>query len=141
LSAEKTEEGSLVGEGRILLVDDEEIVRSSAGAVLRRLGYEVAFARDGLEGIELYQAARGEKRPFDAVLMDLTIPGGMGGREAVKGLKKIDPDAKVIVSSGYSSDPIMSRFREYGFDGVVAKPYTIRDLGTTLRKVLSEHEG
>jgi CheY-like chemotaxis protein len=126
------------GEGRVLVIDDEEIVRRSAGEVLKRLGYEARFARDGTEGIELYEGAKGGKRPFDVVIMDLTIPGDLGGKRVVKRLKGIDPRAKVIVSSGYSDDPVMSRFREYGFDGVLAKPYSVDDLAKELERVLSD---
>ncbi len=125
------------GEGRVLVVDDERIVRRSVEKVLKRLGYEVGAAKDGREGIELYESAREEGRPFDAVIMDLTIPGELGGKKTVGRLRKLDPDAKVIVSSGYSDDPVMSRFGEYGFDGVLVKPYKVADLATELQRVLS----
>jgi PAS domain S-box-containing protein len=128
------------GDGRVLIVDDEEIVRRSAGEVLKRLGYETDVARDGTEGIALYAAAMRGKRPFDVVIMDLTIPGEFGGKKAVKRLKGIDPKAKVIVSSGYSEDPVMSRFREHGFDGVLVKPYDVDDLATELQRILSGRE-
>ena len=81
------------------------------------------------------------KRPFDVVIMDLTIPGGMGGKEGIRELKRIDPDARVIVSSGYSEDPVMSEFRQYGFVGVVQKPYKIEDLAELLAKVIAEERG
>ena len=87
--------------------------------------------------IELYEKAMEEGRPFDVVIMDLTIPGELGGKETVGRLRELDPDAKVIVSSGYSDDPVMSRFREYGFDGVLVKPYKVADLAEVIRKVLS----
>jgi CheY-like chemotaxis protein len=102
------------------------------------MGYEVELAADGAEGIELYKNARDSGRPFQAVIMDLTIPGGMGGEQAIRELVEIDPHAKVIVSSGYSNDPLMSNFREYGFSGVVQKPYTIEDLAAVLHKVIME---
>jgi two-component system, cell cycle sensor histidine kinase and response regulator CckA len=125
------------GQGRILIVDDEAIIRESAEAILTRLGFEVAQARDGAEGIRKYEEAMAEKKPFDAVIMDLTIPGGMGGQKAVGELKRIDPAARVIVSSGYSQDPVMSRFRDYGFSGVLPKPYKIVELEGVLARVLS----
>jgi len=126
------------GEGRVLVVDDEAIVRRSAGEVLKRLGYEVGFAKDGSEGLDLYEKAMKEERPFDVVIMDLTIPGELGGKRLVRKLRGLDPDAKVIVSSGYSDDPVMSQFKEYGFDGVLVKPYKVADLAAVIRKVLSE---
>jgi two-component system, cell cycle sensor histidine kinase and response regulator CckA len=125
------------GQGRILVVDDEAIIRESAEAILTRLGFEVTQARDGAEGIRKYEKALAGKRPFDAVIMDLTIPGGMGGEKAVGELKRIDPAARVIVSSGYSQDPVMSRFRDYGFSGVLPKPYKISELEGVLARVLS----
>ena len=103
---------------------------------MKRLGYEVALAKDGTEGIELYKKLTEENRPFDVVIVDLTIPGGMGGRQAIKELLKADPGAKAIVSSGYSDDPVMSRFKEYGFRDVLAKPYKIGDLAKTIEKVM-----
>ncbi len=125
------------GEGRVLVVDDEEIIRKSAGGVLTRLGYEVDLATNGQEGIEMYRQAMNKGRPFGAVIMDLTIPGEMGGEETLKLLRELDPDAKVIVSSGYSEDPVMSHFREYGFDGVLLKPYRVADLAEVVCNVLS----
>ncbi len=126
------------GEGRVLVIDDEEIVRTSAGAVLKRLGYEVSFAKTGTEGIEIYGQAMRRGRSFDAVIMDLTIPGERGGEETLKLLRDLDPGAKVIVSSGYAEDPVMSLCREYGFDGVLLKPYRVADLAQVVFRVLSE---
>jgi PAS domain S-box-containing protein len=128
------------GTGKILLMDDEEDVRQTTGDVLKRLGYEVQFAEDGARAIELYQEARTAGQPFDAVIMDLTVPGGMGGMEALTRLFAIDPKVKAIVSSGYSNDPVMADFQKYGFRGVVTKPYRIKDLGETLRNVLLNGE-
>ena len=119
------EDRPIPGKGRILLIDDEEAVRKSGGEVLKRLGFEVEFAADGEQGIALYKKAMSQERAFDAVIMDLTIPGAMGGKEAVVKLREIDPHARVIVSSGYSDHPVMSDFREYGFDGALPKPYAI----------------
>jgi CheY-like chemotaxis protein len=127
---------SKIGQGRILLIDDQEAVRRVAGKILERLGYDVEFAEEGAEGIRVYEAAIKQKQPFDMVIMDLTIPGGMGGRETIKELKKTDPKADVIVTSGYSDDPIMSDYRKYGVSGVVAKPYRIDDLAEVIHKVL-----
>ncbi len=129
------------GTGRILVMDDEEEVRNTTGDVLKRLGYSVEFADDGMRAVELYGRAMKDGGQFDAVIMDLTVPGGMGGKEALLKLMEIDPDVKAIVSSGYSNDPIMADFRKHGFKGVVTKPYRIRDLGETLSTILRRDGG
>jgi CheY-like chemotaxis protein len=133
---EREESSPIKGEGKILVIDDEENIRRSASEVLKRLGYEVRVARDHSEGIELYEEAEKENKPFDVVIMDLTIRGGMGGKEAIKKFKKVDRNVKAIASSGYSDDRVMSNFKEYGFSGFVAKPYTINDLSTAIHQVL-----
>jgi CheY-like chemotaxis protein len=119
-------------------MDDEEIVRSILGKILERFGYDAEYARDGMEAIEKYRIAIDSAKPFDAVIMDLTVTGGMGGREAIELLRLVDPEAKVIVSSGYSDDPVMSDFRKYGFDGVIAKPFQADELAELLGKILAE---
>lgn len=128
----------LKGKGRVLLMDDEEMVLEVVGDMLKYLGYEVAFARNGNEAIEFYKRAKAAGHPFDVVIMDLTIAGGMGGKEAIKKLIEIDPEVKAIVSSGYANDPIMVDFKKYGFSGVIAKPYKIKDLSKTLQKVMGK---
>jgi CheY-like chemotaxis protein len=130
------EEVPITGQGYVLLVEDERILRNSIVELLRRLGYEVEAAEDGSEAIELYKGVMESGKPFDVVILDLTIPGGMGGKEAIKKLLKIDPDAKVIVSSGFFNDPVMSNFREYGFKDAIAKPHTIYELHEALQKVI-----
>jgi PAS domain S-box-containing protein len=126
------------GRGRVLLMDDEELVRRVAGTLLRSLGYDVVEVAGGVEMIEAYVKAREGGTPFDAVIMDLTVPGGMGGKEAIVKLLEIDPSARAIVSSGYSNDPVMAHYRKHGFKGVVAKPYEIDELSETLQRVLTE---
>ncbi len=126
------------GRGRVLVMDDEELVRDASQLVLTELGYEVALACDGVEAIKIYRNARASGRPFDAVVMDLTVHGGMGGREALERLLKIDPDIKAIVSSGYSNDPIMADPGKYGFRGVIPKPYKIADFSEIIHKVISD---
>lgn len=123
--------------GRILIMDDEEIVRYATGKLLAHFGYEVAFAKDGAEAIATYQKYKMNGQPFDVVIMDLTIPGGMGGKEAVQKLREIAPEAKAIVSSGYSNDPVMADHKRYGFQGVVAKPYRIEELREVLHKIIT----
>ena len=128
-------ESIIRGEGRVLLMDDEEFILDVTGEVLRTLGYQVELARDGEEAIRMYEAARTEGRGYDAVIMDLTIPGGMGGKEAIKELLKIDPRVKAIVSSGYSSDATMADHRKFGFSGVIPKPYKIEDLSRIMSEI------
>ncbi|MEJ2716245.1 MAG: PAS domain S-box protein [Deltaproteobacteria bacterium] len=124
------------GKAKILLMDDEVAIREVAGELLALIGYEVEFAEDGAEAVEMYRKAKNSSAPFNAVIMDLTVPGGIGGKEALDKLRAIDPEIKAIVSSGYSNDPIMANYRTYGFSGVVAKPYSAEDLGKALSKVL-----
>jgi len=131
--------GGLVrGRGRVLVMDDEEFIRDIAGRILRELGYEVECANDGAEAIEKYRAARDAGKPVDVVLMDLTIPGGLGGKEAIGKLRELDPNVRAIVSSGYSNDPVMADYQAYGFQGVIAKPYTIATMSTVLRALLEK---
>jgi len=135
-AAEAKNDNPVTGKGKILVMDDDEAVRDVAGAMLGKLGYETAPAGDGAEAIELYERARKSGEPFDVVIMDLTIPGGMGGREAIKKLLEIAPDARAIVSSGYSNDPIMAEYAKYGFSGVVGKPYKLMELSETVSRVV-----
>jgi two-component system cell cycle sensor histidine kinase/response regulator CckA len=123
--------------GKILVMDDEQIIREMLGNMLPLAGYDVELTGDGAETIEHYNKARESGQPFDAVIMDLTIPGGMGGIEAVKKLLEIDPKAKVIVSSGYATDPIMSDYEKYGFSAVVTKPYSVRELEKILHGIIA----
>jgi CheY-like chemotaxis protein len=116
----------------VLVMDDEEIIRDVASNMLIELGYRVQTCAGGDEAYALYKAARDTKDPFWAVIMDLTIPGGMGGIEAAQLILAIDPEACLIVSSGYSNDPVMSEFRAYGFSGAVAKPYSIQEISSVL---------
>jgi PAS domain S-box-containing protein len=125
------------GCGRILIMDDDEIVRESSRRVLEELGYEVVLACDGAEAIDVYQKAKNAGIPFDAVIMDLTVPGGLGGKETIRRMLEIDPGAKVIVSSGYSNDPVLAEYRDHGFKGVVTKPYRIKDLSDTVYSVIN----
>jgi len=119
-------------------MDDEEFILEVTGEVLRELGYEVEVSTDGLEALKVYEEAIAAGKRFDAVIMDLTVPGGMGGKEAISRLLEIDRNAKAIVSSGYSNDPVMANFRDYGFVGVVPKPYKIEELSHTLKEVLTK---
>jgi PAS domain S-box-containing protein len=124
------------GRGRILVMDDEEPIRMVTGRMLEKLGYEPAHASDGTEALAMYSDALDGDRRFDAVIMDLTVPGGMGGKEAVHKLLELDPDARVIVSSGYSNDPVMAEYRKHGFRGVVTKPVRVDALSEALEEAL-----
>ena len=126
----------ITGRGKILVMDDEEVIRRLAKHMLSRLGYDVDVASDGAEAIALYERAKAVGAPFDAAILDLTVPGGIGGQEAIGKLRQIDPQVKAIVSSGYSNDPIMSDFKGCGFKGVVAKPYDLAELSKTLDEVV-----
>jgi PAS domain S-box-containing protein len=125
------------GSGRVLVMDDEEMVRRVTGEILGALGYEVDFARDGGEAIERYRNAKEGGQPFDVVLMDLTIAGGMGGKDAIRKLLEYDPAVKAIVSSGYSNDPVMANFRDHGFRDVIIKPYKAIDLSRVLHALMT----
>ena len=122
---------------KILVMDDEPLVRNIAGRVLEHLGHRVEFADNGEEALQFYQSARENGRPFDLVILDLTIPGGMGGVVTVQRLKELDPAVKAVVSSGYSNDPVISNYEEFGFCGVVSKPYNVEDLGELTERLLN----
>jgi PAS domain S-box-containing protein len=124
------------GAGRILVMDDEQAIRRLLELMMSQLGYEVECASDGAEAIELFTRARASGRGFAGVLLDLTVPGRMGGKEAAVELRKIDPSAKLVVSSGYADIPILSEFQTYGFDDVIRKPYTLAELSDVLTRVI-----
>jgi two-component system cell cycle sensor histidine kinase/response regulator CckA len=116
-------------------MDDEEIVLSSASKGLRLLGYDVSFVRNGTEAVDCYKKAIAEKAPFTAAILDLTISGAMGGKETAEIILSTDPEAKIVVSSGYSKDPIMSNYKKYGFKACLMKPYTIEELSDTIASI------
>jgi len=138
---DKETAAAIPGNVRVLALDDEEIIRDVLKEIFSALGCSAEFACEGAQAVELDRAAKASGAPFDLVIMDLTIPGGMGGREAAKRLLEIDPQARLIVSSGYSSDPIMANFRDYGFCGVVSKPYRISDIGRVVKGALAAKTG
>ena len=125
------------GRGRILVMDDEQSICRMVEDALTQFGYEVTVAQDGQAAIDVFSVALASGRNFDAILLDLTIPGGMGGKEAIQHLRRLDPHVKAIVTSGYSDDPIMSDFQGYGFQGILVKPYKIIDLAKTLESLCS----
>ena len=121
---------------KVLVMDDEEIIRDLAQLMLPRLGYEVEVACEGVEAIDLYKEARASGKPYDLAILDLTNKGGMGGMETIKRLFQIDPHVKAIISSGYSNDPVMGSFKQYGFCGALRKPFTMKRLEEVLDKVM-----
>ena len=125
------------GEGRLLLMDDEEMVRNMAMSLISKLGYEVVIASDGTQAVEKYREAKLSGKPFAAVILDLTVKGGMGGKKALEKLKEIDPGVKAIVSSGYSIDQVMSDHIGVGFAGMIAKPYSLAKMSRILWKVIN----
>ena len=132
-------EKHISGYGRILVMDDEELVREVAGEMLSSLGYEVSFAKDGSEAISMYETAKLNGGFYDLVILDLTVPGGIGGKETVLKLIEIDPDVKAIASSGYSHNPVMSDFKMHGFSDFIAKPYKLKELGEVVNRVLRKN--
>ncbi len=125
---------------KVLLMDDEVSVRKVVGELLKHLGCEVEFAADGREAIAVFEAARERKVSFDVVILDLTVINGMGGKEAMERLLKIDPETRAIVSSGYFNDPIMANYQEYGFRKAVHKPFRIEDLSEAIAETMGGHE-
>jgi len=122
---------------RVLVMDDEKAVREVVGIALESVGYQVAFAHDGNEALKMYEQANQAGKPYDVVIVDLTVPGGMGGEETFSHLVGINPDVKVIVSSGYAGGPILSEFQKYGFKGLLRKPYRIKQLRELVARVVS----
>ncbi len=125
----------LIGNGRMLVMDDEELIRTMAIRIFGRFGYDVVVCEEGRQTIEMYKKARESGNPFDLVILDLTINAGMGGLETIKRLKEIDPSVKAIVSSGYSIDNVMTDYKTYGFTSVLIKPYSMKELEKALKEV------
>ncbi len=130
------EHGVAGGSGVVLVMDDEDFIRDLAARMLTKMGYRVSVAANGQEALDLYRQAQADGEPFDAVILDLTVPGAMGGKEAIEHLIDLDPGVRAIVSSGYANDPIMSNHQDYGFSGAVRKPYQMQDLSEVLKRVM-----
>ncbi|SHJ90537.1 PAS domain S-box-containing protein [Malonomonas rubra DSM 5091] len=122
--------------GRIMVVDDEEGVRTIATEMLKEMGHDVLTADEGQLAVDIYRKNLEQKTPIDVMIMDLTIPGGMGGEEALQKILAIDPEAKAAVSSGYSNDPVMAKYADYGFSAAIAKPYQFADMAKTINELL-----
>jgi CheY-like chemotaxis protein len=128
----------MASKGKILLMDDEQIILDVTLEVLKFLDYEVMFANDGSTAIDLYKREKSTNVPFDVVILDLSIPEGMGGKEVIQQLKEFDPAVKAIVSSGYTNDPVVMDYAGYGFSGSLSKPYKINDMKTILEQLLKK---
>jgi CheY-like chemotaxis protein len=126
---------------RILVMDDDKMVRDVAASMLTKLGHTVIQARDGAEAVRLYEESANSDASIDLHIMDLTVPGGMGGQEAAKKILAINSEARIIASSGYSNDPIIANFRKYGFCSAIVKPYSFQGLNEVVNEILGEIEG
>ena len=143
LPEEKQESQNAVNEplkANVLVMDDEELIRQMAKEMLSKMGHKSLMAEGGSQAVELYKQSKNSASPVDVVIMDLTIPGGMGGKAAVKKLLDFDPEAKVIVSSGYSNDPVMADFFQYGFHAAIVKPFKFQQLYDVIAEVLQVTE-
>ena len=121
-------------------MDDEDILRQLGEQILKRFGYNAELAKDGAEAIELYKKSLDSGKPFEVVILDLTVKGGMGGQKAMEKILEIDPAAKGIVSTGYFDDPVVSNFREYGFSGFLKKPTTMGEVEKVINEVISNNQ-
>jgi DNA-binding NtrC family response regulator len=135
-----TEERLIPGKGKILLMDDDVMILDVIGLMLERLGYHVGLAKNGAEALELYGLAWITEEPYDVVILDSRIPGGMGGQETLAKMREINPEVKAIISSGYSHDAIMSDYKKYGFTAVLAKPYRMTKLSQTINNILTDDQ-
>ena len=117
-------------------MDDEDYIQNLLLKLLNRLGYNVIITSEGKEFLKVYRNMKESQKEVSCVIMDLTIAGGLGGKETIKNLREFDDQVKVIVSSGYSNDPIMSNYIDYGFNGVLPKPFSIHDLSDLLSHIL-----
>ena len=125
----------MVTKKKILLLDDDQIVIDVCREMFENLGYTAEFVRNGQEVLETFKTAQNEGAPFDLVIMDLTIPDGMGAEETIKPLREIDPDVKALVSSGFCYDPVMVNYKQFGFSGTIEKPYKLDELDEMLRAI------
>jgi CheY-like chemotaxis protein len=133
-SQDKTVQGS----GRVLIMDDEETVREIAQELLEEIGYTVECVANGSDAVELYRKRKEEGSPYSVVILDLTVSGGMGGREALSKILEIDPNVKAVVSSGYSTDSAMANYQDYGFSAVLSKPYKLEEISSVMQELLQD---
>ncbi len=126
----------MAGKGKVLLMDDEQVILDVTKEVFRFLGYEVMFAREGGAAVDLYNQEKGRGAPFDLIILDLSVPDGIGGKEAFEKLHAADPGAKIVISSGFTNDPMLTDYASYGLSGVLAKPYRITEIKALLEKMI-----
>ena len=124
------------GKGKVLLMDDEQIILDVTCEILKFLKYDVMSARDGLAAIVLYKKEKAAGSPFDIVILDLSVPNGLGGKETIEQLRNFDPAVKAVVSTGYTNDPVVQDFSHYGFSERLTKPYNINEMKNLLEKVM-----
>lgn len=125
------------GTGHILVMDDDESIRKALQRLLEEFGYQVESAAEGKTAVKLFRKALTAGKPFKAAILDLTIPGGMGGVETLERLRKIDPEIRSIVTSGHANAPVIAQYKEYGFRGRLAKPFQVEELSIVLNEVIS----
>ena len=133
-----TDEGKNTMKGTVLVMDDQEMLREVAVAMLEELGYEAITAEDGEQAVEQYRRSLRQGAPIDLVIMDLTVPGGMGGADSARNILKLDGNAKIMVCSGHAADDAVARYQEYGFCGVIGKPYNFDELAGAIDAVFTE---
>ena len=126
------------GKGKVLLMDDEQIILDVTHEVLKFLNYDVMSAKDGLTAIDLYKKEKAAGAPFDIVILDLSVPNGLGGKETIEHLRNFDPAVKAVISSGYTNDPVVQDFSHYGFSERLTKPYNIKDMKNLLENVIKK---
>jgi len=129
----------MTGKGRVLLMDDEDVIIDVSKEVFKFLGYDGVFVREGASALKIYAEEKEAGRPFDVVILDLSIADGMGGREVIGKLREYDRDVKAVVSSGYSNDPIMQDATRYGFSGKLTKPYRINEMKSLLETMIKKN--
>jgi CheY-like chemotaxis protein len=135
-TTEESKRRLFTGSAKILLMDDEETIGELAKEMLSLLGYDVDVANEGSAAVELYRNAKKTSDSYDLLILDLTVPGGMGGKEVIEILSESYPNVKAIVASGYSNDPVMANHEKYGFIGVISKPYSVQDLSAAVNQAL-----
>ncbi len=126
--------------GKVLLMDDEQVILDVTNEVLKFLGYDVVSAREGAAAIRLFEQEQNKGSPFDLIILDLSVPEGMGGKEAFEKLHALHPQVKVVISSGYTNDPMLTDYAKFGLSGVLAKPYRITEVKTLLEKMIPKKE-
>jgi CheY-like chemotaxis protein len=126
------------GKGKVLLMDDEQIILDVTGEILTFLKYDVMTAKDGQTAVDLYKKEKAAGSPFDMVILDLSVPNGLGGKETIELLRTVDPDVKAVVSSGYTNDPVVQDFSRYGFSERLTKPYNIKEMRNLLESVIKK---